>query len=67
MRADGPGTQKGLLCWLLLRPPAPPAPGLAIAPSVALVRTQAMSLLREHLLHVYAQRKYHECIGGDMT
>jgi hypothetical protein len=26
-----------------------------------------MSLLREHLLHAYAQHKYHECIGDDVT
>jgi hypothetical protein len=67
MRAGGPGTQVGHLRWLLLQPPAPPAPRLPTAPPVALVHTRATLLLREHLLHAYAQHKYHECIGDDMT
>jgi hypothetical protein len=66
-RAGGPGTQEGLVRWLLLWPPAPPAPRSSTAPLVALVRTRATSLLQEHLLHAYAQHKYPKCIGDDMA
>jgi hypothetical protein len=36
-----PGTQEGLLHWILLRPPAPPAPRLSTTPSVAVGEVEA--------------------------
>jgi hypothetical protein len=63
----GLGTQGDHLRWVLLWLLAPPAPELIAAPPVALLRTQAMTLLPKHLLNAYTQDEYHECISDEMT
>jgi hypothetical protein len=46
-------------------PPKPPMLAVA-APPGTIPRTPTGSLLPVHLLHVYAQDKYHGCIRNDM-
>jgi hypothetical protein len=56
-----------LLVWHFLLKAAPPElPALTAAAPRSTPRIPAVLLLRVHLLHVYAQDKYHGCIRNDM-